>query len=154
MPVKKYIKRAIEVQAIQWTGENHDEMYSFLVNGNGDSVIKPDIYNRFFKKDGTLYIDTLEGYMYVRKGNYVIKGIQGEYYPCDPDIFDQLYDEIVDEDIQGVTCALREHCRKFELEYSYENHCSNYFPNFYNVCKNFCDSKPNGYVKDGYLGRH
>jgi hypothetical protein len=40
-----------------------------------------------------LRIETLEGSMRVNKGDYIIKGVKGEYYPCKPDIFKLTYDE-------------------------------------------------------------
>ena len=39
-------------------------------------------------------IPTLEGDMLVRPGDYIIKGVQGEFYPCKPDIFEQTYEEV------------------------------------------------------------
>lgn len=44
--------------------------------------------------DHQLYIKTLEGEMKVSIGDYIIKGVQGEFYPCKPDIFDKTYDVI------------------------------------------------------------
>ncbi len=43
---------------------------------------------------GGIFIDTLEGTMYARRGDYIIKGVQGEFYPCKPDIFEQTYEAI------------------------------------------------------------
>ena len=43
----------------------------------------------------TMQIDTLEGFMQVSKGDYIIKGVNGEFYPCKPDIFHKTY-EILD----------------------------------------------------------
>lgn len=42
-------------------------------------------------------IDTLEGTMRVDYGDYIIKGIQGEFYPCKPDIFEQTYEEVIED---------------------------------------------------------
>lgn len=42
------------------------------------------------------FIDTLEGRMYADVGDYIIKGIRGEFYPCKPDIFKQTYDPVED----------------------------------------------------------
>jgi hypothetical protein len=42
--------------------------------------------------DAGIYIDTLEGQMHVSVGDYVIRGVQGEFYPCKPDIFDATYE--------------------------------------------------------------
>ena len=41
---------------------------------------------------GNEYIQTLEGAMVVRPGDWIIKGVQGEFYPCKPDIFEQTYE--------------------------------------------------------------
>jgi hypothetical protein len=40
------------------------------------------------------YIETLEGQMIIGKGDYIIKGIKGEFYPCKPDIFEATYEEV------------------------------------------------------------
>ena len=42
-------------------------------------------------------IETLEGRMEAKPGDYIIKGVQGEFYPCKPDIFEATYDEVTDE---------------------------------------------------------
>ena len=42
-------------------------------------------------------INTLEGLMMANVGDYIIKGVQGEFYPCKPDIFEQTYEEVADE---------------------------------------------------------
>lgn len=39
-------------------------------------------------------IDTLEGYMYANFGDWIIKGINGEFYPCKPDIFEKSYERV------------------------------------------------------------
>jgi len=39
-------------------------------------------------------IHTLEGFMTVRKGDYIIKGVEGEFYPCRADIFERTYEEV------------------------------------------------------------
>lgn len=44
------------------------------------------------------FINTLEGRMYVSDGDYIIQGVQGEYYPCKPDIFEQTYELVSDEE--------------------------------------------------------
>jgi len=44
--------------------------------------------------DGQLFIRTLEGQMRVRFGDYIIRGIKGELYPCKPDIFDATYEAV------------------------------------------------------------
>lgn len=43
--------------------------------------------------DGSYNIETLEGVMKANLGDYIIKGIKGEFYPCKPDIFEQSYEQ-------------------------------------------------------------
>lgn len=50
-----------------------------------------EIYPTYYKE--TMVIETLEGNMTANVGDYIIKGVQGEFYPCKPDIFEQTYDE-------------------------------------------------------------
>lgn len=51
-----------------------------------------------FDSQGDLYVNTLEGKMLVSIGDYIIKGIQGELYPCKPDIFEATY-ELAEKEI-------------------------------------------------------
>lgn len=66
-------------------GVSGSDAFSFC---EGNAYINED--------DRQLYIKTLEGDMLVSIGDYIIKGVQGEFYPCKPDIFEQTY-EIVEE---------------------------------------------------------
>ena len=45
-------------------------------------------------EDGTCHINTLEGKMLANKGDYVIRGVSGEMYPCKPDIFEKTYEKV------------------------------------------------------------
>lgn len=47
-----------------------------------------------FKTIREMTIHTLEGYMKADIGDYIIIGVKGELYPCKPDIFEQLYEEV------------------------------------------------------------
>lgn len=82
--VKKYVKKPVEVEAIQWTGMNFKEIKKF----GGD-------YVGLFANQPI--ISTLEGDMIVSVGDYVIKGAKGEFYPCKPDIFELTYEEVKDD---------------------------------------------------------
>ena len=44
------------------------------------------------------YIETLEGKMHITKGDWIIKGVKGEIYPCKPDVFEETYEVVTDED--------------------------------------------------------
>jgi len=84
--MKKYIKRPITVEAIQWDGsvESAAEVIEF---GLGSVMYSADL--------NKMICQTLEGSMVVGVNDYVIKGINGEFYPCKPDIFEKTYDEVV-----------------------------------------------------------
>lgn len=83
--IKTYRKKPMEVQALQFTGDNFAECYEFL--GRPKLAQGSEI-------DDVLRIVTLEGVMCCSKGDYIIRGVHGEYYPCKPDIFHQTYEEV------------------------------------------------------------
>lgn len=50
-----------------------------------------------FEDNPYLKIETLEGIMKASVGDYIIKGVNGEFYPCKPDIFEKTYERVIDE---------------------------------------------------------
>ncbi len=93
----KFRKKPIEIEAVQWTGDNHREMFNFL-GGKDEEYIQAtgvNFYIDWNKVNGGLIIKTLEGEHIASIGDWIIKGVQGEYYPCKPDIFETTY-EVVD----------------------------------------------------------
>lgn len=81
----KYRKKPVEIEAIQWTGNNLLEIEEFVVNAKG----------RQFDTVGTsLFIHTLEGSMRAKPTDYIIKGVKDEFYPCDESIFNLTYEQI------------------------------------------------------------
>lgn len=63
------------------------------------SDLPPGVYETASGPDGTgagAWIDTLEGTMHVSQGDFVIRGVKGELYPCKPDIFAATYDPVED----------------------------------------------------------
>ena len=94
----KYRKKPVVIEAVQWTGKNHREMYDFL-EGKPDGYIEAFGKNFYIDHDkvyGGLIIKTLEGEHIASIGDYIIKGVQGEFYPCKPDIFEQTYEKVGD----------------------------------------------------------
>jgi len=85
----KYRKKPVVIEAIRWNDpfEDHYVDNRQQIIGWSDGLIwyNPDGY-------GTLVIPTLEGNMSARRGDYIIKGVQGEFYPCKPDIFEATYE--------------------------------------------------------------
>ena len=84
-----YRKKPVVIEAIQWTGDNRKEIFDFCNMSYINYEIGSDV--------PTLKIQTLEGPMTASIGDYIIKGIQGEFYACKPDIFLQTYDKVTDE---------------------------------------------------------
>lgn len=87
----KYRKKPVVVDAIQY---DLTKYYVHEIREFVGSSLKLD-------SSGNHYISTLEGNMSISPGDYIIKGVQGEFYPCKPDIFEQTYekaDESLKED--------------------------------------------------------
>lgn len=80
----KYRKKPVVVEAIKWTGDNRMDLALFM------GVWALETCN------GKAFIDTLEGTMTADIGDYIIKGVKDEFYPCKPDIFEQTYEKIDD----------------------------------------------------------
>ena len=82
----KYRKKPVVIDAVEFTEENKDQVFNFIT------------CNRYSLKDGdgkpTLKIQTLEGYMLAVLGDYIIRGVKGEFYPCKPDIFNLTYEAL------------------------------------------------------------
>ena len=92
--MKKYKKKPVVIEAIQWNGHNLQEIKDFV----GKDLIY-SIYDTAQEcGKGIPYVDmkihTLEGDHEVSKGDFIIKGIKGEYYPCKPDIFEETYEPV------------------------------------------------------------
>ncbi len=77
----RFTKKPITIEAVQWVGENLNEILDFC---------QPDLSN--IKQD-ELIIPTLEGCHIASLGDWIIKGLKGEVYPCKPDIFEMTYNK-------------------------------------------------------------
>jgi len=75
----KFRKKPIVIEAIQWTGKNWSEIKEFT-QGRAERWTK-----------NKLVIDTFKGPHYATLGDWIIKGIAGEFYPCKPGIFEATY---------------------------------------------------------------
>lgn len=85
----KYKAKPVTIEAIKFTGDNLDEIKSFCGEEWGVSV-----YYDGESWEDIIYIETLEGEMITKVGDYIIKGTKGEFYPCKSDIFNEKYEEI------------------------------------------------------------
>jgi hypothetical protein len=100
----KYTKKLVVIDAVQWTGKNHREIFDFLTENAFDKESMQVTGDHFHidhtKVEGGLIIKTSEGEHLATIGDYIIRGVQGEYYPCKEDIFNQTYEKVDDTNIQ------------------------------------------------------
>lgn len=88
--IKKYRKKPIVIEAIQWDGVRIQTILDFcgpekiFWGSNGENYI-------------SISISTLEGDMDCPIGAYIVKGISGEFYPVQEDIFNKTYDKVSEE---------------------------------------------------------
>ena len=79
----KFRKKPVVIEAVQWTGERTPELIALVKAGAIEYV-----------PSGKLCILTLEGEMTADRGDWIIKGVKGELYPCKPDIFAATYEAV------------------------------------------------------------
>lgn len=79
----KYRKKPVEIEARRVTEETLDELAEWCSGTARKVPIRVGVF-----------IDTLEGTMHAALGDFIIKGVQGEFYPCKADIFEQTYDPV------------------------------------------------------------
>lgn len=85
----KYRKKPVIVDALQWDGSRDFTPVKAWVESFGD------VWEHHFFTDATFRVLTLEGDSYeLQKNDYIIRGVQGEYYPCKPDIFAETYESV------------------------------------------------------------
>jgi hypothetical protein len=111
MSMAKFRKKPVVIEAVQWFEPGHENHNaSLLVHRKGNSVNPPD-----YRQVGDFYlavkggpplgghdvymIRTLEGYMRVSSGEWIITGVKGEKYACKPDIFAATYEPVLDDQV-------------------------------------------------------
>lgn len=88
------------IEAVQWNGGNLKEIIDFT--GLHESAHKWTWYEyEQVVKEGGLKIFTLEGPLMATPGDWIIKGVKGEFYPCKPDIFEATYEPVNNSPSQG-----------------------------------------------------
>ena len=94
--IQKYVKKPVKIEALQFTGGNDVELMNWIRDNGGQISMKLASDTAYQAGAGrpifTPIIHTLEGDMEVGRGDFVIKGVKGEFYPCKPDIFAETYD--------------------------------------------------------------
>lgn len=97
MPVIKARKKPVEIEAMQWDGHNTSEVIDWiLANGPRTACWVEAVATFTYVKPQCIEIDTLEGVMEAMVGDWIIRGVEDEFYPCKPQIFDKTYDVVED----------------------------------------------------------
>ena len=96
--IKKYRKKPVVIRALQWDGTNNNEVLDFCDKAKLQYVIrKPkNIFSNKREKyeEIALFIQTFGGVHEAYIGDYIIEGVNGEFYPCKLDIFKKTYEEV------------------------------------------------------------
>ena len=96
--IKKYRKKPVVIRALQWTGDNYTEILNFCDKAEFQHKVRK--HKHVFTGESEileeieLTIETLEGTHEASIGDYIIEGVNGEFYPCKPDIFEKTYEEV------------------------------------------------------------
>ena len=80
--MSRFKKKPVVIDAVQWTGD-FDAISEFV--GNSEYVL-------WLNKDGTIDVPTLSGTVCAQQGDWIIRGVKGEFYLCKPDIFEATYE--------------------------------------------------------------
>ena len=91
----KFVKKPVVIEAVQFDGSHlcAESIISWVNRSTGYTPSEgtgPPILFYY----GEMRIRTLEGEMTGRKGDWIIKGVKGEFYPCKPDIFEETYEKV------------------------------------------------------------
>lgn len=81
----KYRKKPVVVEVMKFTDITKDRVFNWITCNKAAD---------FIGDQPILKIQTLEGVMTAEVGDYVIKGVKGEFYPCKSDIFAQTYEKV------------------------------------------------------------
>ncbi len=89
--MSKFRKKPVVIEAVQLLWENWQEMCEFagvgkLTDGKPEGQLSGEVLG--------MVIPTLEGVMQADEGDWIIRGVEGEFYPCKPDIFEKTYERV------------------------------------------------------------
>ena len=101
MSVEKYRKKPVEIEAVQWDGTaaGATPVIDWILSHGGNARYRdcpPTLHDIAWRCD--IAIDTREGRMTASPGDWVIRGVQGEFYPIKSDIFEATYERVADDE--------------------------------------------------------
>ena len=97
---RRYRKKPVEIEALQWDGtaEGATPIIDWVLTNDGSAAYICEDIERCSGSETShkIMIRTLEGDMKADRDDWIIRGIEGEFYPCKPDIFEKSYDALED----------------------------------------------------------
>ena len=91
----KYRKKPVTIEAMQWDGTQAgaNTIIAWAAQHPVESgvIAVPNV-----GQSGRLIVHTIEGTMHASEGDWIIRGVQGEFYPCKPDIFAKTYEAVAE----------------------------------------------------------
>lgn len=88
----RYRKKPVEIEAFQYDGDMICSDGTLYAPNWACKALEAGVM--YYQGPGELYIKTLEGDHHVSVGDYIIRGVAGEFYPCKPDIFARTYEAV------------------------------------------------------------
>lgn len=82
----KFKKKPVVIEAVNWDGKKLESVPVWLADAFKDE--------KLIRLGDTVNITTLEGTMTASPGDWIIQGVNGEIYPCKPDIFEKTYEPV------------------------------------------------------------
>lgn len=99
MQASKFRKKPVVIEAMQWDGtaESATPVINWILDHDGTATWR----DRFEPDGNCIRIRTLEGMISASPGDFIIRGVQGEFYPCKPDIFAATYEAVEESPDSG-----------------------------------------------------
>lgn len=96
----KYRKKPVVIEAMQWAGtaETATPIIDWVLSGDGIAHYWDKGEDDYDLDNASIHISTLEGFMRASPGDFIIRGVQGEFYPCRSDIFEMTYEVASEEE--------------------------------------------------------
>lgn len=115
----KYKKKPVTIEAFQYDGDLKGADNKYYVPSWAVAAFESGIMHYASKKfdspECELFIDTLEGTHHVSVGDYIIQGVNGELYPCKPDIFEKTYEKVEEETMEQTTFTFSDAIKYLKL---------------------------------------
>lgn len=100
----EYRKKPIVIEAFKWTGGiDQQEDPIWIVDAIKNNTVRIKHAKNPHCEKPVMSIRTLEGVMTAQMGDYIIRGVQGEIYPCKPDIFEATYEKAEESGLKEIS---------------------------------------------------